>query len=94
MAEIIGLQKLLMLALIWNILMFGVFEFVNQTKLDSVDCDISSASFENLNTTTLEPAGSGDFVSRCEPPGLPVWYYWMWGIINLVFVYAFIPFVK
>lgn len=94
MSELIGLQSVLLLALVFNIVAFGIFDFVNAQELDSVSCPIQSASFDNLNATTLEPEGAGVFVSRCEPPGLPFWYYWIWGIINLVFVYAFIPFVK
>jgi hypothetical protein len=92
MSETKGLYSLLMLALIFNIAMYGIFDYVNSEGYLDVSCPNPQLAY---NVTYVEgDPGVPQSVLSCEPEGLPWWYYAVWGIINGVLVYAFIPFVK
>lgn len=89
MSETMTLYKLLMLGLIFNSVMVGIFSFVNDSGL---------ANIENCDVTNILPnesaGGVPNQIVSCEPSGLPYWYYIFWLIIDGVLIYAVIPFIK
>lgn len=92
MSEIRGFYGLLMLALIFNITMYGVFDFVNTANVAQIQ-NCEQLTFQYNNTDI----GNDEIVqgtTSCEPEGLPWWYYAIWAIVNGGLIYAFIPFVK
>lgn len=89
MSETKALLGLLMLALVFNITMIGIFDFVNTQGLDKVNCNVDPSLEYNESY-----AGAPEGMSHCEPEGLPWWYYLIWAIIDGVLIYAFVPFIK
>ena len=92
MSETKGLYSILMLALIFNTVMYGVFDFVNASGVDTIECELGD--FGQNDTGVVSGQSSPTTFEGCEPAGLPFWYYAIWLIINGVLVYAFLPFVK
>lgn len=93
MSETIGLYRILMLALIFNTIMYGVFDFVNVQGLGNLECSTTPSLQYNL-TDVAESESVPQNVEHCEPAGLPWVFYAIWLIIDGVLIYAFIPFVK
>lgn len=93
MSETRALYSLLMLALIFNGLMYGVFDFINVQGLGTLDCSNTPSLQYNL-TDVEESNNVPQNVEHCEPAGLPWVFYAIWLIIDGVLIYAFIPFVK
>ena len=98
MSETKGLLSVLMLAFIFNIIMYGVFDF---SSFNTAYGTSFSCSTEGGTTTGVINASDVDYsedvaqgVTHCEPEGLPWWFYALWIIIDGVAIYAFIPFVK
>ncbi len=92
MSETRGLYQMLMLALIFNIVMLGIFDFLNSQNLTNINCDTGSFQY---NITNIDESDSiPQQINHCEPEGLPWWFYAIWIIIDGVLIYAFVPFVK
>jgi hypothetical protein len=82
-----------MLALIFNGIMFGLFDFINVQNLGNIDCD-QTPSFQYNITEIEESSQIPQTAEHCTPQGLPWPFYAIWVIIDGVLIYAFIPFVK
>lgn len=94
MSETRALYGLLMLAVIFNGIMIGLFDFINVQNLSNIDCDDQYTSFQ-YNITDIEESESiPQTAQHCTPEGLPWPFYALWIIIDGVLIYAFIPFVK
>jgi len=92
MSETRGLYQMLMLAFIFNLVMWGVFDWTATVKATDFSCN--AGQFQT-NTTDIEQSDNvPQQITHCEPEGLPFWFYAIWIIIDGVLIYAFIPFVK
>lgn len=99
MSETKGLLSVLMLAFIFNIFMYGVFDFSSSNTAysdSSFLCNTEGGTQTGLiNASDVDYSGDvAQGISHCEPEGLPWWFYALWVIIDGVVIYAFIPFVK
>lgn len=98
MGEIKGLLSVLMLAFIFNIFMYGIFDFSSSNPAYDADfsCSVQGGTETGIiNVSDVEYSDSvAQGISHCEPEGLPWWFYALWLIIDGVVVYAFIPFIK
>lgn len=83
---------MLMLALIFNVTMLGIFDFVTAQGLSDIECE--AGSFQYNVTDIAESENVPQEMQHCTPAGLPWWFYIIWAIIDGVLIYAFVPFVK
>ena len=98
MSETKGLLSVLMLAFIFNIFMYGIFDFSssNPNYDTSFACSVQGGTTTGMiNASDIEYSEDvAQGITHCEPIGLPWWFYALWVIIDGTVIYAFIPFVK
>lgn len=94
MSEIKGLLSVLMLAFIFNLIMYGIFDYSNQSGISTDYSCGTETNYSMIQNATINNIDDVRQFQNCQPSGLPWWYYVLWGIINGALIYAFIPFVK